>query len=373
MHFNAKNFFLVGFILLLLVGIPIAVYLVQQQQVIKQRAQAATNLSFNPDSSSSTPITKNVGDNIAVDVMVDPGTNLVSFLTLEIQYDPEKLATASANAFQVNSALFPTVTDGPNYSNGKITIAMSIGTDLTKAITTKSRAATINFTALNTTTTDTPTLVKFGINTLVNSGGPESQASENVLASTTPATIMINAAGGVTPPPTTPPVTTLTPAASPTTPITPGATGTGPSCTSLTADTASGNAPLTANLTANGTSAANTISKVTFNFGDGQVSDVTTGGGIGTGTVNVPLGHTYSTAGTFQASAIFTDSAGNVSTGGCTQTITVGGGSGTSGGGAGGTGAPTPTLAATGSTSAVIGAGAATLLMVGGGLLFFLL
>ena len=373
MHFSAKKFFLFGFLLLLLVGIPITIYMVQQQQTIKQRAAPATNLSFNPDSSTSNPIVKNVGDNLSIDVMVDPGTNLVSTLTMEIQYDPDKLATASSNAFQINSSLFPSVTEGPTFLPGKITVAMSTGLDLTKAIQIKSKVATINFKALAATAADTPTLVRYGVNTIVTSGGPESQPLENVLASSNPATIVINSGPGITPTePPPPPADTTTPApttagGTPVPTATPGSTGTAPTCSSLAADTTSGTAPLTVSFTVAGTDSTGTISKATFNFGDGQVSDVTSGGGIGTNTVSAQLSHTYSAAGTFQATAILTNNTDNISsTTNCAQTITVGGNGTVS--------TATPTLAATGSTSAAVGFGAAAVIMIiGGGLLFLLL
>ena len=80
MRFSGKKLFLIGFVVLLLVGIPATVYLVQQQQEIRSRAEKATNLSFQPESSVGTPIVKAIGQDIPLDIMVDPGTNLVSFV-----------------------------------------------------------------------------------------------------------------------------------------------------------------------------------------------------------------------------------------------------------------------------------------------------
>lgn len=383
MHFNAKKFFLIGFVLLLLVGIPVSVYFVQQQQELRSRAEKATNLSFNPDSSVSGPITKNVGDTIPLDVMIDPGTNLVSFVKLEIQYDPDKLEAASENAFQANNAIFPTILGGPVYTPGKIVVSMSVGTDPTKAVQTKVRAATITLRAIANTGPDTPTLVTYSVNTLVTSLGPDDQASENVLAGTNPATIIITESEGPTPSvptptepdPTDPPPTTIPDDPTPTQPAPTEAVPTvagniSPVCTALTADVTSGAAPLTVNFTANGTDEDDTISKATFNFGDGQVSDVTSGGGIGTDAVNVPLAHTYTTAGDYQASAILTDSNNAVSdTVNCSQTISV---SGNSNGTTAAT--ATPTIAPAGAADVLVGFGAvAAFLMVAGALVFFLL
>ena len=384
MHFSAKKLFLVGFFVILLVAIPVSVYFIQQQTVGNGHAEKSTNLSFTPDSTASSPITKNIGDTVSLDVMVDPGTNLVSFVKLEIDYDPDKLATTGAG-FQVNSSVFPTVLAGPIYSPGKILVSLSAGIDLTKAIQTKAKAGTLTMKALSGTGDSTPTLITYSTNSQAVSVGSNDQSSENVLAGSSPATIIINGAPGSASPtqpqptsvtsapvptdviatdvpqPTTPPEATTAPSPAPT------ASATAPTCTSLTADATSGTAPFAVNFTANGTSASSTISKATFNFGDGQVSDVTTGGGIGTATVTTQISHSYTTAGTFQATAILTDATDGVSNStNCAQTITVNGSAAVN--------TPTPTLAATGSTAATVGFGVVTLLMIiGGGLLFFIL
>ncbi len=405
MNFNGKKLFLIGFIVVLLVGIPLTIYLVQQQTNTKQQAAASTNLAFSPDSSSASPISKNVGDSIPLDISVDPGKNLVSFVKLEIQYDPTVLATASADAFKPNTTAFPSVLEGPIYSPGKIAVTLSVGPDPTKAIQQKVTAATINFTALKSTPPGTPTLVSYTSNTQVLSIGSSDQASENVLSSASPATITIGGSSTIpsgtptptvevsvspTQAPTEAPSDTPTEAPTPTLSETPTPTLSGtpsanqaPQCSSLTADRATtGDAPFSITFTANGSDADGTISKVSFNYGDGQVSDVTSAGGIGTASVNVSSSHTYNNPGTYQATAILTDNGGGTSSGtttaqsgsstSCSQTITVNaaGSSPTSVV----AGNPTPTMPATGSTSLSIGIGlGAALLILGGGLLFFIL
>src|SRR5206468_139390 len=111
-----------GFIVILLIGIPVTLYLLQKQQETRSHAQAATKMSFVPDSTAANPISKQVGDPISLDISVDPGTNLVSYIKLEIQYDADKLATASSNAFVPNTTAFPQSLEAPVYSPGKILI-----------------------------------------------------------------------------------------------------------------------------------------------------------------------------------------------------------------------------------------------------------
>ncbi len=405
MNFSAKKLFLFGFIVVLLVGIPLTVYLIQQQQEVRSRAAKSTTLSFFPESTTTAPIKKNAGDTFTLDVMVDPGSNLVSFVKLEVQYDPEKLATVSANAFQANSLAFPSVLE-TKYELGKISVTLAVGPDPTKAVQQKVKAGTITFQAKANTAPGTPTLVTHGAKTEVLSIGSSDQASENVLSSALPAVIVIGAAANETPVPIpsgspfptaeVSPTDALSPteALSPTIALTPTITGGGgtpsasapPLCNSLSVDRATtGAAPLAITFTANGTATAGTVSKVTFNFGDGQVSDVTSAGGIGTAAVNVQLSHTYNNVGVYEASAVLTDSNKNISaTTGCKQTITVAAPTPGIGGANPGVdnpaaptdnpSTPTPTMASPGAANVIAGISfVALILMAGGAFLFFAL
>ena len=142
----------------------------------------------------------------------------------------------------------------------------------------------------------------------------------------------------------------------------------------------SGPAPFSLVFTANGTDTNGTIGKIAFNFGDGPVQDVTSGGGIGTKTASTQLSHTYNNPGTFQASVVLFDNDGAISStsAACAQAITVtapadGGGNGGTGGGnnGGGNTQPTPTIEAPGSMMATVGIVSGVVLTIIGG--FFLL
>lgn len=403
---GGKKLFLIGFLVILLVGIPLTIYLIQQNTETQIRAEKSTILTFTPDSTTAAPIQKNVGDTIPLDISVDPGKNLVTYLKMEIQYDPEVLATDSASPFQANTTAFPLVLEGPIYTPGKIAVTLSIGPDVTKAIQTKAKAATVTFKALKDTPPGTPTQVTYGISpkTQVLSMGSNDQYSEDVLSSAAPAVIAIG--GGVVPSqaiPTGSPVPTMeisptaipmdTPMPQPTTPPLvyptdiplvspttappmggPSGPNVNPVCNSLVTDRAvSGSAPFSVTFTANGSDSDGTISKATFNYGDGQQNDVTASGGIGTAAVNVQSSHTYNNPGTFMATAILTDSSGGISDSSinCKQTITVASASAqrpnTQTGNPGG-------IAATGSFENSIAIGVTVLmLIIGGGLMFFIL
>src|ERR1700722_1265820 len=166
MKLSGRKLFVIGLVVILLAGIPLTVFYLQQQTPpTSTHAQQSTDLAFSPTSSSSAPIQSTVGAAIPLNITVDPGKNLVSFVKLEIQYDPSILATASANAFSANTTAFPSVLEGPIYSPGKIDVTLSVGPDPTKAIQQEVTAATVTFTALKNTPAGTPTIVTYTSNT----------------------------------------------------------------------------------------------------------------------------------------------------------------------------------------------------------------
>ncbi|MBI2031510.1 MAG: PKD domain-containing protein [Candidatus Levybacteria bacterium] len=330
---SPKKLILFGFIVILLIAIPLTVYLVQKQQEIRGKAAPSTILSFVPESTAI-----QVGQTVSFDLMVDPGSNQVSFVKLGIIYDPAKLKVTT-NGFVPNAIAFPTILQEPVYESGSISATLSVGADPTKVIQAITKIATVTFEALEQTDAGIPTRITFDSQTQVLSIASGDVFNENVLSTTKPASVAITA-GTISPTPTL--IPSVSPTATPRVTLTPTPTPTGvptptpttvvvqptnqtPSCTALTLDqAATGTAPYTLTFTAVGTDSDGTVSKVTFSFGDGITQDETQTGGIGTNSVNVSASHTYSNAGTFTATATITDNEGAVSdTTSCTQTITV--------------------------------------------------
>jgi hypothetical protein len=159
-------------------------------QTMNHEIHKTTVLSFVPDSTSTSPIIKRVGDTVPLDVMINPGQNQVSFVKMEIQYDPTKLSPILKDGFTPDGAL-PTVMDGPSYTSGKIVVTMSIGADPTKAVQKPAKVATFMFKTLAKTDTGTPTIVTFGPETNILSLASEDNASDNVFSSAQPASIAI--------------------------------------------------------------------------------------------------------------------------------------------------------------------------------------
>ena len=325
---SGKKLLILGLLIVLLATIPAVLFLVSTQQQTKSKAAPATILAFQPAIVSTT-----VGQKFDVDIFLDPGTNFIISTNFTVTYDPTKLATSGSGLVPVLSVSpttpgFPAVAEGPEYTEGKIFIHFSVGTNVTKAITSRVKIATVTFEAKAPTTT--PIQIGFASPYAASTReGLTAQGEDNEISSANPATVTIGA-GQVTPTiaPTAAPTPTTAPAAPTTAPVPtspPAAQSQAPVCTGLTVDKpTTGTPPFTITFNAIGNHPSGTISKVTFNFGDAQIQDATQSGGLGTASVNTQIAHTYNNAGTYTATAIFTDSKGITSNAGtCTQTITV--------------------------------------------------
>ncbi len=343
-----KKLLLLGVIVVLLIAIPLTIYLLQQQQITTSKATPSTRLYFTPPSQ---PI--KVGDTVRLDVMMDPGQNIVNFAKLTFTFEPSKLTpvttgTECGSSICPNTQVFPATLEGPTITSNNISITLSIGADTTKLIQTVTKIATLTFQATGSGTTqirfapDPQTQVLSSRCTPADPTNCPDQFNENVISSQEPISLTIADAA---------PTPTLTSA--------PQAANQAPACTSLNVDrTTSGTAPFSITFTANGTDTNGTIQKVTFDFGDGPVQDTTQGGGIGSNTVSVQVAHTYNNPGTYKASAILTDNNNATSTPAtCAQTITVTQGS--SGNGTG-TSTPSATIIPTATTAPIVNQPTAT-------------
>jgi hypothetical protein len=333
-----KKIFLLGFIIVLLIAIPATIYLVSQQLKTKTVAVPATSLNITPNSESAS-----VGQDINLDVNVNPDTNAIAYVKLVILYDATKLATTGAG-FVPNTSAFPLIINGPTFEPGTISVTVSVNAN-TPPITKSTQVGTLNFKTLDITE-NVPTQISFGDQTQTLANGQSSQTNENLLATTIPANININnslnTSQTLMPTPTstveipTPTQTSIqnlsgseiptptTTAQIPSSVQTPTPTTTvdlalaslpPPVCLSFTADRPTSNiiAPFNVNFTLIGTSSA-LVSKATFNFGDGQSQDITAASGALSGTsVNSLAMHVYTLPGSYNATGTITDVNGKVS------------------------------------------------------------
>lgn len=209
MNLSQRTKLLLTGILLLLVAIPLTLLLLQKPQDTRSRASGGTTLSLIPQPGTSSFIEKSVGQSVPIDMIVDPGSNSVTFIRYQIKYDPNKLQPVANNPFTLNTTSFPTIIEGPVVSNGTISQSISVGSDPTKAIRTVTKVGTVNFKAI-AVTEEGPTIVSFTGLSQVLSSGSNDQAGENVLTGALPATITIIENTGTPVPTETPTVPTPT-------------------------------------------------------------------------------------------------------------------------------------------------------------------
>lgn len=379
-NFSKKKLLLLGFLLVILLVIPLTVYLVQQQQQSQSRANPNTTLSFVPASQTTA-----VGSKISFDVLVAPGNNQVNFIKLVLKYDSTKLQ-ATEKSFTLDPTSNLAILQGPTVGTNSLTVVLNNSGDPTKVIQQNTKIGSVTFDVI--AASETPTQVSFdpdpttGVQIRSINGTNQDRIDENVFLNGAPAEVIIQT-GGTTPTPTGGPTVeptgepSVAPSGSPTpTPtLAPGVSATltpannsAPICESLAVDRATtGTAPYSVTFTATGNDTDGTIDKVTFNYGDGPVEDVTTGSGIGTDSVSLPKAHTYQNSGSFTATALLTDNIGGVSdTSTCSVVMTISSGGST-------TETVTP-LPPTGPNNTVIGVGAlGGILFLIGALLFFAL
>ena len=326
--FTGKKLLLLGFLAVLLAVIPLTVFFLGSQTRTQSKAEVATSLYFalpGQTTAIASPLQKNIGDAFDLDIIINPGTNQVIAATLSITYDATKLqvpdkglkATLIENASQTEG--FTSILAGPTLANGTASVTLTVGVDVTKVVKSKQKIATISLKAL-ANTADTKVAFDGTKTNVTSSVDPETNV---LLPNPAPATIVIAAAGVPTIAPTASPSATIVPTG-PATTLTPNQI---PVCTGLNVDrVTTGAAPFSITFTANGNDPTTngTITKATFDYGDGPVQDIAQGGNIGTKTVSVQVAHTYNNPGAYTAKAILTDNNNGLSKAtDCVQTITV--------------------------------------------------
>jgi len=205
-----KQAILFAIALALLISIPLTVSQLSKQQNESGHAAAGASLTFTPASSNATPIQTSVGSTIDLNINIDPGNSLVTFIRYQINYDPTKVQLVAATPDTLNSSIFTNV-EGPVINNATLAQSVSIGSDPTKVITKPTKVATLHFKAVGSTNGGTTTIT-YGTLSQALSSGANDQANQNVLSTTTPAVIAISGSGSPTtgPSPTTLPLPTIT-------------------------------------------------------------------------------------------------------------------------------------------------------------------
>lgn len=174
-----------------LLALPITLYFFQNRQETRSHADKTVVLSFSPESSSSAQLQIPAGSTFSLDLYVDPGPSSVSFIKAEMVYDATKFEPAGG--FIPNQDVFSQVVEGPTNTPGKIVTTLSIGSDTSKAIKTKTKAGTLVLKALNTVTANDVSTISFGTGSQALAISSNSSFNENVIANTIPASVKFNA------------------------------------------------------------------------------------------------------------------------------------------------------------------------------------
>jgi hypothetical protein len=203
-----RKIIMLAIMLAILVTIPLTVRQLSQQQNENGHAATGASLAFTPSSTTTTPIQANVGNPIDLDINVDPGSSLVTFVRFQVTYDPTKVQLVTANPVTLNSSIFTNV-EGPVLNTGSLAESVSIGSDPTKAISKVTKVATLHFTAVGGTNGGTTTIT-YGTLSQALSSSSNDQANQNVLSTTTPAVIAISGSGSPSSSPTNSPTNSPT-------------------------------------------------------------------------------------------------------------------------------------------------------------------
>jgi len=172
-------------ILALIIGLVVTIFLVQQQQDLRGRAEKSTTISLEPPSQISVP-----GDIASLDVVVNPGVNLVALVKFKLLFD-ENSFSIDENSFILDPSKELEIVEGPIIENGSFAITVSIGNNPLNVITSTTKIGTLNLRVLDSVIGGSH-VVSFDENqTLIRSISGGDTFSENVLSSTSPATITI--------------------------------------------------------------------------------------------------------------------------------------------------------------------------------------
>lgn len=188
MKLSSKIRILLAVLVLILITIPITLSLLQSRQDPRTRAAGSTTLSLVPQSGSQ----KAVGEDVLIDVMVNPGSDEVTILRLFAQFDPTKLEANTNKLFTPTDDIDIEITVKPTIiSNNTVAVVLNIENPITDVIQSKTSVGTFNFKAIGETG-ETPTKVTLTSKTQVFSTGSNDNSQENVLTEPpTPAEITI--------------------------------------------------------------------------------------------------------------------------------------------------------------------------------------
>lgn len=196
---NKKTLLIIAVIALTLAGIGGGIYLVNQNQEVREKAAPATTIFFQPETKET-----KINDIVNFDILVNTGENSLASVRLDISFDQNILQPISLSF----SSLLPVPLRPVDISQpGKMTGSAGVATG-TSILGSGQKIASCSFKVLSAAPSGTT--ISFGTNTLASSATTADE-STNLIIRKNPATLIATA-------PTTPPTTAPTnpPTAAPT-------------------------------------------------------------------------------------------------------------------------------------------------------------
>lgn len=188
-EFSKKKALIIGVLLIVSMTIPVTIYVaLQQQQDTRTRAEKATVLSLTPGNQ-----TAQASQQLNLDVNIDPGTNQVDFIKMVINFDPT-IFNSSSTTFSLDPATTLKKTTSDVLTDGQIVVTLDVGGNPTDVIRTVQKIGTLSLVVQDQGLSSGDTQVTFNDSLIqVRSISETDVYQENVLSSTIPATVTIDA------------------------------------------------------------------------------------------------------------------------------------------------------------------------------------
>ena len=180
-------------IIVLIVGLLAVVLSISRSTDDRSRAQAASTLRFSPSSTPSNPLKAVIGTSLPLAVYVSPNSNIISYVQLELTYDPGYFDPTTA-VFVLDGMSPLVLREGPLYEPGKLIVSLDIGNNVENALKSDTKIGTLSLKPINKTTRKGTSVVQFGTTTSILSLGSADGSQENVLAGSTPSYVNITTA-----------------------------------------------------------------------------------------------------------------------------------------------------------------------------------
>lgn len=148
MEYFARHRLIALTLLIQLIALPILLVLTREPQSSQGKAAPTTTISFSPETTLNSPQTLQKGEYFTSDIIIEPGTNLITQAKIEIFYDSTKVELVKILPVSINSEVFPKTVNQPTFDSGKIELTL-VTVNPAKPVTEKVKAATLYFKALD--------------------------------------------------------------------------------------------------------------------------------------------------------------------------------------------------------------------------------